>query len=74
MFYYPTEMYIDAATYLTPAQKASIRDWTGEGIVRASIGLESAADLIADLDQALRSRTIRGMAGPLAYQVLKGKN
>jgi methionine-gamma-lyase len=73
LFYYPTDMYIDAAAYLTPGQKVSIREWTGEGIVRASIGLESPADLIADLDQALRSRSVRGMAGPLAYQLLKGK-
>jgi len=26
-------------------QKASIREWFGDGIVRASIGLESPADL-----------------------------
>jgi methionine-gamma-lyase len=73
LFYYPTDMYIDAAAYLTPDQKASIRVWSGEGIVRASIGLENPADLIRDLDQALRGRSVRGMAGPLAYQLLKGK-
>ena len=72
LFYYPTDMYVDSAAYLTPAQKASIREWTGEGIVRASIGLESPQDLMADLDQALRGRTLRGLAGPLAYQLLKG--
>jgi cystathionine beta-lyase/cystathionine gamma-synthase len=71
LFYYPTDMYIDSATYLTPAQKASIREWTGAGIVRASIGLENPADLIADLDQALRGRSVRGLAGPLAYRLLK---
>jgi methionine-gamma-lyase len=73
LFYYPTDMYIDAATYLTPEQKRSIRAWTGEGIVRASIGLESPQDLIADLDQALRGRSVRGLVGPLAYRLLKGK-
>ena len=73
LFYYPSDMYIDAATYLTQQQKTAIREWTGEGIVRASIGLESPRDLIADLDQALRGRTLRGLAGPLAYQLLKGK-
>ena len=73
LFYYPTDMYIDAAAYLSPAQKKSIRAWTGDGIVRASIGLESPQDLMADLDQALRGRSIRGLAGPLAYQILKGK-
>ena len=30
------------------------REWMGEGIVRASVGLENVNDLIADLDQALR--------------------
>ena len=62
----------DAATYLTPGQKASIREWTDEGIVRASIGLENPDDLIADLDQALRGLSVRGLIGPLAYQLLKG--
>jgi canavanine-gamma-lyase len=74
LFYYPTGMVIDAATYLTPGQKTSIREWTGEGIVRASIGLESPTDLIADLDQALRGRSARGMAGPLAYRLFKKKD
>jgi O-acetylhomoserine/O-acetylserine sulfhydrylase-like pyridoxal-dependent enzyme len=66
-------MYVDSATYLTPVQKVSIREWTGEGIVRASIGLESPEDLIRDLDRALRSRSVRGLAGPLVYRLLKGK-
>jgi methionine-gamma-lyase len=74
LFYYPTDLYVDAATYLTDAQKKSIREWTGDGIIRASIGLESADDLIADIDQALRGRTLRGAVGPLAYKILKGKS
>jgi methionine-gamma-lyase len=74
LFYYPTDMVVDAAAYLTPAQKASIRDWTGDGIVRISVGLEDPADLIADLDQALRGRSVRGLVGPMAYQLMKGKN
>ncbi len=73
LFYYPTDLYVDAATYLNDAQKRSIREWTGEGLVRASIGLENADDLIADLDQALRGRTFRGAVAPLAYKVLKAK-
>ena len=73
LFYYPTDLYVDAATYLTDKQKKSIREWTGDGIIRASIGLESADDLIADLDQALRGRTLRGTVGPLAYKLLKSK-
>jgi cystathionine beta-lyase/cystathionine gamma-synthase len=74
LFYYPTDLYVDAATYLNETQKRSIRQWTGDGIVRASIGLESAEDLIADLDQALRGRSLRGAVGPLAYRILKGRS
>jgi hypothetical protein len=33
------------------------------------VGLESPADLIADLDQALRGRSFKGWIGPLAYRV-----
>jgi len=73
LFYYPTDLYIDAAPYLSDEQKRSIRDWTGEGIVRASIGLESPQDLIADLDHALSARTIKGRVGPAVYKMMKGK-
>ena len=71
LFYYPTDMYIDAMPFYTGEQKARLREWTGEGIIRASIGLESADDLIRDLDRALRARTFKGLVGPLAYQVMK---
>ncbi len=73
LFYYPTDLYIDPVTSLSAAQKAGIRVWMGDGIVRASIGLENPDDLIADLDQALRARTFRGLVGPLAYRIMKGK-
>lgn len=62
---------VHAATYLSPEQKTRIREWTGEGIVRASIGLEDPEDLIADLDQALSSKTVKGLVGPLAYELMK---
>ena len=71
LFYYPTDIYIDSVAYLSPAQKAGIREWTGDGIVRASIGLENPDDLIADLDQALNARTVKGALGPLAYRLMK---
>jgi cystathionine beta-lyase/cystathionine gamma-synthase len=71
LFYYPTDMYIDAMPFYTDEQKGRIREWTGEGIVRASIGLESADDLIRDLDQALNARTLKGLVGPLAYEIMK---
>ena len=72
LFYYPNDMYIDALSFYTDEQKIRIRQWTGDGIVRASIGLESVEDLIRDLDQVLNARTFRGWAGSLAYQVMKG--
>jgi methionine-gamma-lyase len=70
LFYYPTDLYVDTAVYLDGAQKKRIREWMGDGIVRASIGLENVEDLIADLDQALRGRTFKGLIGPLAYRLL----
>jgi len=71
LFYYPTDLYVNAASYLDEAQKARIGEWMGEGIVRASVGLENVQDLIADLDQALRGRTFTGLVGPAAYALLK---
>jgi len=71
LFYYPTDLYVNAASYLDEAQKARIGEWMGEGIVRASVGLENVQDLIADLDQALRGRTFKGLVGPAAYALLK---
>jgi methionine-gamma-lyase len=55
LFYYPTELSVDSATYLDADQKKAIREWAGDGIMRISIGLEDAEDLIADLEQALGS-------------------
>jgi len=55
LFYYPTDLYIDQAAYLSEAQKKAIREqWMGEGIVRVSAGLENEADLLEDLDSALK--------------------
>jgi cystathionine beta-lyase/cystathionine gamma-synthase len=71
LFYYPTDLYIDAIPYLGAAQKAEIRRWMGEGIVRVSVGLEDLVDLIQDLDQALRARSFKGFVGPLAYRLMK---
>jgi cystathionine beta-lyase/cystathionine gamma-synthase len=73
LFYYPTDIYIDDVPYLSTRQKRRIRDWMGNGIVRASIGLENAGDLIADLERALRGRTLRSLIAPLAYRLLTGR-
>ncbi len=55
IFYYPTDLYIDQAAYLSEAQKKVIREqWMGEGIVRVSAGLENEADLLEDLCSALK--------------------
>jgi cystathionine gamma-synthase len=53
LFYYPSDLYIDAAPYLDAEQKKAIREWAGDGIMRISTGLEDAEDLVADLHQAL---------------------
>ena len=54
VFYYPTDMYIDQAAYLSDIQKKEIREhWMDEGLVRISAGLENIRDLIDDIDQAL---------------------
>jgi cystathionine beta-lyase/cystathionine gamma-synthase len=73
LFYYPTDLYVDEVSYLSPQQKRSIREWTGDGIIRASIGLENPDDLIRDLDKGLNGHTLRGAIGPLAYNILKKK-
>lgn len=73
LFYYPTDLYVDAVPFLSAEQKARIREWMGDGIVRASIGLEDPKDLIADLDQALRARTIKGAVAPAAYWLAKSR-
>ena len=71
IFYYPTDLYVDAVPYLDAPQKARIREWMGDGIVRVSVGLEDPDDLIADLDRALRARTVKGLVAEPAYAILK---
>jgi len=57
LFYYPTDIYLDQVEYISPDQKRRIREeWMGEGIVRVSTGLESADDLISDLEQAMENK------------------
>lgn len=51
--YLPTEDMLRTSFHLTAEQEASYREFAGDGIFRLSVGLEDAADLIADLDQAL---------------------
>jgi methionine-gamma-lyase len=35
------------------AQEAAYREYAGDGVFRLSVGLEDAADVIADLERAL---------------------
>ncbi len=70
LFYYPTDMCIDAMPFYTAEQKGRIREWTGEGIVRTSIGLESADGLSRDLARPC-AHAFKGRVGPLAYRMMK---
>ena len=38
LFYYPTDLYVDAAPYLNDTQKEGVSEWMGNGIVRVSVG------------------------------------
>jgi len=51
--YLPTDDLLRTSFHLTPAQEASYRAYAGDGIFRLSVGLEDAADLIADIDGVL---------------------
>jgi methionine-gamma-lyase len=53
IFYLKTEDLLETSFKLTPAQKASYQSFAGDGIFRLSVGLETPADLCADLEQAL---------------------
>ncbi len=53
IFYVPTEDLQRTSLKLDDAGLARYREWAGDGVFRVSVGLEDAADLIADLDQAL---------------------
>ena len=53
IFHIPTEDLLRTSFHLTGADADSYRAWAGEGVFRLSVGLEDAADIIADLDQAL---------------------
>jgi cystathionine gamma-synthase len=52
-FFIPTEDILRSSFQLTGKQADDFRDWAGEGVFRVSIGIENAAELIADFEQAL---------------------
>jgi cystathionine beta-lyase/cystathionine gamma-synthase len=49
----PSEAMLDSSFRVDDAGRARYREWAGDGIFRLSVGLEDAADLTADLEQAL---------------------
>lgn len=51
--YLSTDDLLRSSFHLTADQERSYRAFAGAGVFRFSVGLEDAADLIADLDQAL---------------------
>lgn len=53
IFYLPTDQLLRSSFILDQSQEAVYRSFAGDGIFRFSVGLEDAADLITDLDQAL---------------------
>ncbi|CAI9399784.1 L-methionine gamma-lyase [Pleomorphomonas sp. T1.2MG-36] len=53
LFHIPADDLIASSFHLEGDDAAAYRDWTGEGTFRLSVGLENAADIIADLDAAL---------------------
>jgi cystathionine gamma-synthase len=53
LFYIPTDDIIAASWRMDEAAARRYRALAGEGVFRFSVGLEDAADLIADLEQAL---------------------
>jgi len=53
LFHIPADDLIASSFRLEGDDAAAYRYWTGEGTFRLSVGLENAADIIADLDAAL---------------------
>lgn len=54
LFYIPTDDILRSSFRMEENDARAYRDWAGDGVFRFSVGLEDAADIIADLDQALR--------------------
>jgi cystathionine gamma-synthase/methionine-gamma-lyase len=52
-FYIPTDDILRSSFQLSGHDAAQYRDWAGDGLFRVSVGLESAAELIGDFEQAL---------------------
>jgi methionine-gamma-lyase len=53
IYYLPTDDLLRSSFHLTPEQERGYRTFAGDGIFRLSVGMEDAADIISDLEQAL---------------------
>lgn len=53
LYYLSTDEMLETSFRLTEGQLQSYREFAGDGIFRLSVGIEDAADLIGDLEQAL---------------------
>ncbi len=53
IYWIPTEMLMQSTFRLAPGAEARYRDYAGDGVFRFSVGIEDAADLCADLLNAL---------------------
>ncbi len=53
IYWIPTDMLMGSTFRLAPAAEARYRDFAGDGVFRFSVGIEDAADLCADLLNAL---------------------
>ncbi|MBK8084716.1 MAG: PLP-dependent transferase [Devosia sp.] len=52
-FFIPTEDILRSSFRLAGKAADDYRDWAGDGVFRVSVGIEAAADIIADFEQAL---------------------
>lgn len=53
VYWIPTEALMQSSFRLSPPAEARYRAFAGEGVFRFSVGIEDAADIIADLEQVL---------------------
>ncbi len=53
VYWIPTEALMQSSFRLSPEAEARYRQFAGEGVFRFSVGIEDAADIIADLEQVL---------------------
>lgn len=52
-FYIPTDDILRSSFELSGKAAQDYRDWAGDGVFRVSVGIEDAADIVADFEQAL---------------------